>query len=343
MASDNKSVVKRVLANAQFDYKIPYITGLRANLNLATDYTEGTGHNNRPTTSPSTLTSPSFGKLNDYSAKNYNDLLDFYLNYNKDIKSIDSKIDATAGYSWQHFKREGNSYTRGVVDATHPYQKTDSSTYITENYLVSFFGRVNYTLKGKYLLTLTVRDDGSSRFAKKNQWGLFPSAAFAWKMKDESFLKDVQALSELKMRLGWGVTGQQDIGNDYPSQAKYITASPGSYYMIGGSFIPTLCPSAYDPDIKWESTTTQNIGFDFGFLKDRITGSIDVYKRVTNDLLNQVTIPSGSNFSNTLLTNVGSLENKGAEFTLNLVPIAKKDMSLTLGFNVTYKDRKSVV
>ncbi len=340
MASDNKSVVKRVLANAQFDYKIPYITGLRANLNLATDYTEGKGHNNRPTTSPSTLTSPSWGKLNNYSAKNYNNLLDFYLNYNRDIKSIDSKIDATAGYSWQHFKREGDSYTRGIVDATHPYQKTDSSTYITENYLVSFFGRVNYTFKGKYLLTLTVRDDGSSRFAKKNQWGLFPSAAFAWKMKDESFLKDVQALSELKMRLGWGVTGQQDIGNDYPAQARYITASPGSYYMIGGNFIPTLRPSAYDPDIKWESTTTQNIGFDFGFLKDRITGSIDVYKRVTTDLLNQVTIPSGSNFSNTLLTNVGSLENKGAEFTLNLVPISKKDMSLTLGFNVTYNQNK---
>ncbi len=340
MASDNKSVVKRVLANAQFDYKIPYITGLRANLNLATDYTEGKGHNNRPTTSPSTLTSPSWGKLNNYSAKNYNNLLDFYLNYNRDIKSIDSKIDATAGYSWQHFKREGDSYTRGIVDASHPYQKTDSSTYITENYLVSFFGRVNYTFKGKYLLTLTVRDDGSSRFAKKNQWGLFPSAAFAWKMKDESFLKDVQALSELKMRLGWGVTGQQDIGNDYPAQARYITASPGSYYMIGGNFIPTLRPSAYDPDIKWESTTTQNIGFDFGFLKDRITGSIDVYKRVTTDLLNQVTIPSGSNFSNTLLTNVGSLENKGAEFTLNLVPISKKDMSLTLGFNVTYNQNK---
>ena len=278
--------------------------------------------------------------MNNYSAKNYNNLLDFYLNYNRDIKSIDSKIDATAGYSWQHFKREGDSYTRGIVDATHPYQKTDSSTYITENYLVSFFGRVNYTFKGKYLLTLTVRDDGSSRFAKKNQWGLFPSAAFAWKMKDESFLKDVQALSELKMRLGWGVTGQQDIGNDYPAQARYITASPGSYYMIGGNFIPTLRPSAYDPDIKWESTTTQNIGFDFGFLKDRITGSIDVYKRVTTDLLNQVTIPSGSNFSNTLLTNVGSLENKGAEFTLNLVPISKKDMSLTLGFNVTYNQNK---
>jgi iron complex outermembrane receptor protein len=340
LAADNKSVVKRILANATFDYKIPFISGLRANLNLATDYTEGKGHNNRPTTSPSVLTSPSWGKLNDYNAKNYNNLLEFYLNYTTDIKSIDSKVDATAGYSWQHFKREGDSYTRGVVDATHPYAKTDSSTFITENYLVSFFGRLNYTFKGRYLLTLTVREDGSSRFAKKNQWGLFPSAAFAWKIKDESFLKDVQVLSELKMRLGWGVTGQQDIGNDYPAQAKYRSSSPGSYYMIGGTYLPTLRPDAYDPDIKWEETTTKNIALDFGFLKDRITGSIDVYNRVTKDLLNQVTIPSGSNFSNTLLTNVGSLENKGVEFSLNLVPISKKDMNLTLGFNLTYNQNK---
>ena len=340
LASDNKSVVKRVLANIQFDYKIPFIQGLRANLNLATDYSEGKGHNNRPITSPSVLTSPTWGKLNDYSAKNYNDLLDFYLSYNKDLKSIDSKIDATAGYSWQHFSRNGNSYTRGIVDATHPYQKTDSSSYITENYLVSFFGRVNYTFKGRYLLTFTVRDDGSSRFAKGNQWGLFPSAAFAWKMKEETFLKDVKAVSDMKIRLGWGVTGQQDIGNDYPSQARYITASPGSYYMIGGAYLPTLRPSAYDPTIKWEETTTKNVGLDFGFLKDRISGSIDLYNRVTTDLLNQVTIPSGSNFSNTLLTNVGSLENKGAEFSLNLVPISKKDMSLTLGFNATYNLNK---
>ena len=340
MASDNKSVVKRVLANIQFDYKIPFITGLRANLNLATDYSEGKGHNNRPITSPSVLTSPTWGKLTDYNAKNYNDLLDFYLSYNKDLKSIDSKIDATAGYSWQHFSRNGNSYTRGIVDATHPYQKTDSSSYITENYLVSFFGRVNYTFKGRYLLTFTVRDDGSSRFAKGNQWGLFPSAAFAWKMKEETFLKNVNAVSDMKLRLGWGVTGQQDIGNDYPSQARYITASPGSYYMIGGAYLPTLRPSAYDPTIKWEETTTKNVGLDFGFLKDRISGSIDLYNRVTTDLLNQVTIPSGSNFSNTLLTNVGSLENKGAEFSLNLVPISKKDMSLTLGFNATYNLNK---
>jgi len=336
MAADNKSNVKRVIGNIQLNYKLPYITGLRANLNLATDYTESDGHNNRPKTSPSVLTSPLWGRLSDYDGKNYNNLLEFYLNYNKELPSISSKIDATGGYSWQHFKREGHTLTRGYADSSHPYQETVNSSFITENYLVSFFGRLNYTFKDKYLLTFTVRDDGSSRFLGDNQWGLFPSAALAWKVNDEAFLKDVKALTNLKLRLGWGVTGQQDIGNDYPAQARYINASAGSYYPIGGQFLPTLRPSAYDPDIKWEQTTTQNIGIDFGFLKDRISGSIDVYKRVTDDLLNTVTIPSGSNFSNTLLTNVGSLENKGAELSLNLVPVSTKDMSLNLGFNVTY-------
>jgi TonB-linked SusC/RagA family outer membrane protein len=340
LASDNKSNVKRLIGNIQFNYKIPFVTGLNANLNLATDYTESTGHNNRPTTSPSVLTSPLWGRLTDYSGKNTNNLLDFYLNYSKELNNIKSKVDLTAGYSWQHFKRDGKSYSRGVEDATHPYQKTDSSSFITENYLISFFGRLNYTLMNRYLLTFTVRDDGSSRFAKGNQWGLFPSAAFAWKIKDESFLKDVSLISDLKLRLGWGVTGQQDIGNDYPAQARYMISSPGSYYPIGGVFLPTLRPSAYDPDIKWEETTTQNLGLDFGFMKDRLTGSIDIYKRVTNNLLNTVTIPSGSNFSNTLLTNVGSLENKGAEFSLNLTPISKKDMYLTIGINGTYNVNK---
>lgn len=336
MAADNKSNVQRVIASAKFDYKLPFLTDMHAVLNLATDYTKSEGHNNRPTTSPSVLTSPLWGRLSDYDGTNRNDLLDFYINYNKDYSSISSRVDFTAGYSWQHFQREGSTFTRGVVDATHPEQITENSSFITENYLVSFFGRLNYTLFDRYLLTFTMRNDGSSRFAEDNQWGLFPSAAFAWKVNEESFLKNVKVLSDLKLRLGWGVTGQQDVGNDYPAQARYITSSPGSYYMIGGTYIPTLRPNPYDPDIKWEETTTQNIGLDFGFLKNRISGSFDVYKRVTDDLLNTVTIPTGSNFSNTLLTNVGSLENKGAEFTLNLIPVSTKDMSLNLGFNVTY-------
>jgi len=339
MAADNKSQVSKIIGNVQLDYKVPFISGLNANLNLATDISKGEGHNNRPITSPSTLTSPYFGRVNEYSATNQNDLIEFYFSYKKELENINSRINATAGYSWQHFQREGESFTRGFGSTTSNIQYTESS-YITENYLVSFFGRVNYTLADKYLVTFTLRNDGSSRFSEDNRWGLFPSAAFAWKIKEESFLRDVDAVSSMKLRLGWGITGQQDIGNDYPAQATYIASSPGSYYMIDGQYIPTLRPNAYDPDIKWEETTTQNIGIDFGFLKDRITGSIDIYKRVTEDLLNTVTIPTGSNFSNTLLTNVGSLENKGIELFLNMVPISKKDMSLNIGFNMSYNQNE---
>ncbi|MFA5973815.1 MAG: TonB-dependent receptor [Lentimicrobiaceae bacterium] len=340
MDVDNKSKVQRVIGNIQLNYKMPFIPDLNANLNMATDYTKSDGHNNLPIDAPSVLTSPYLGKINSYSGKNYNNLLDFYLNYAKELSAISSKIDATAGYSWQHFKREGDSYTTGYHLPGETAQ-IDSSSFITENYLVSFFGRLNYTFMDRYLLTFTIRDDGSSRFAKNQRWGLFPSVAFAWKIKEESFLKDVKAISDLKLRIGWGVTGQQDLKtNDYPAQATYITSSPGSYYMIDGKYIPTLRPSAYDPDIKWEETTTQNIGLDFGFADNRISGSFDLYKRVTKDLLNTVNVPSGSNFSNTLLTNVGSLENKGAEVSLNLVPISSQDMYLSIGFNVSYNLNK---
>jgi iron complex outermembrane receptor protein len=340
LEADNRSVVNRVIGNIQFDYALPFLPELRANLNLATDYSESEGHNNRPKTSPSVLTAPLNGRLSDYSGTNTNNLLDFYLNYNKDLATIQSAVDVTAGYSWQHFKRDGENYRRGIVDAEHPYQMDDSSSFVTENYLVSFFGRVNYTLMDRYLVTVTVREDGSSRFAEDNRWGLFPSLALAWKINDESFLRNVKAVTNLKLRLGWGITGQQDIGNDYPAQALYRVASEGSYYPIGGVFLPTLRPDAYDPDIKWEETTTLNAGLDFGFINDRITGSIDLYKRVTDDLLNSVTVSSGSNFSNTLLTNVGSLENNGIEVSLNGIPVSTNDMTLTIGLNATYNKNK---
>ncbi len=336
MAADNQSTVKRVIGNLQLNYTLPFLPDLKANLNLATDYAEGEGHNNRPVTSPSILVAPSFwGKLNDFTSTKRNSLIDFYLNYAKNIGK-GHRLDLTAGYSWQFFNSESSSYTRSVASEKYPLLDIEKSSFITENYLVSFFGRMNYSLLERYLLTATLRYDGSSRFAKGNRWGIFPSFAFAWKINEEAFLKDVDVVTNLKLRLGWGVTGQQDIGSDYPAQAKYITASAGSYYYIDGAYIPTLRPDAYDPDIKWEETTTKNIGIDFGFMKDRITGAIDVYQRETKDLLNTVTIPSGSNFSNRLLTNVGSLKNTGVEASLNVMAISQNDMSLELGFNFTY-------
>ncbi|MGQ1889040.1 SusC/RagA family TonB-linked outer membrane protein [Thermophagus sp. OGC60D27] len=335
---DNRSTVKRIIANMRVDYTMPFLTDLRANLNVATDRIDSEGHNNRPVTTNGQLDGDFTGKVNNYSANNSNDLLDFYLNYKKDLGDIHN-FDLTAGYSWQHFHRESDSETHGLIpEGEEGYVKPTSNSTITENYLVSFFGRLNYSLMDKYLLTATFRNDGSSRFIDDNKWGFFPSAALAWKINQESFLEDFDALSDLKMRISWGITGQQDIGNDYPAQASYVLSSPGSYYKIGGEFLPTLRPDAYDPDIKWEETTTQNIGLDFGFFKNRISGSVDVYKRETKDLLNTVTVPTGSNFSNQLLTNVGSLKNEGVEFVLNLIPLSTKDMSLNVGFNLTYNE-----
>ena len=334
LAIDNRSNVNRFMGNVQLDYRLPFLPDMRANLNMATDLSSSEGHNNRPTTSPTTLTNGLFGRKTDYSGSNTNNLIDFYLNYNKDLDLFSSSLDVTAGYSWQYFMIEGENFTR---DAHEPYRTVDDSTaYINENYLVSFFGRVNYSIFDRYLFTATLRNDGSSRFSPENRWGLFPSVAFAWKLNEESFMQSFRNLNELKLRLGWGITGQQDVGAFYPYMAKYTTSVPGSFYLINGQYIPTLRPDAYDPDIKWEETTTQNIGLDFGFYNDRITGSVDLYKRVTEDLLNVVTIPTGSNFSNRLLTNVGSLENHGVEIALNLIPISQVDRFLNVGFNFTY-------
>jgi TonB-dependent starch-binding outer membrane protein SusC len=328
--TDNIGKVKRSLGNIQFDYKFHFLPDLRANLNLAYDRSKSTGHNNAPDYAAWTFRSGGGQKI-DYTQDKSMKLFDFYLNYSKELPSAQSKFDLTGGYSWQHFKREGSNYSRNGDETT----VNDSSNYITENFLVSFFGRLNYTFMDRYLLTFTLRDDGSSKF-KNNKWGLFPSAAFAWKLKEESFLKDVESVSEMKLRLGWGKTGQQDIGSDYPSIAIYRLSEPTAMYQFGSTFYPTLRPDPYDANLKWESTTTLNVGIDFGFAENRFTGAIDLYKRVTDDLLAFVPIPAGSNFSNYLNTNVGSLENKGVEFNFNWKPIVSSDMIWNIGYNISY-------
>lgn len=340
LATDNKSTARKCIANIQLDYANPIIPELHANLNLATDRTLSTGHDNLPTTAPYVLTSPlSWGKLDNYNNKNYNTLFEFYLNYTKDFSIIYSKIDAFAGYSKQHFKNQGSDYIRSIQDVLHPYQLNDSSSFSTENYLPFFFGRLNYSLLDKYLLTFTVCKEGSSRFTSA-KWGVFSSVAFAWKIINEPFLKDVTAVSDLKLRLGFGRNGQQNIvANDNSTQAQYIQSAAGSYYMNGAEVF-ALTPNVYDPNLKWEQISTQNAGLDFGFLKNRISGSFDVYKNITSNLMQIIAIPSGSSFSNSLLTNAGSMQNQGYELSLNLVPISEKNMSLIIGFNLAYNQNK---
>jgi len=336
--TDNRSTVQRSLGNLQLDYKFNFLPELRANLNVGYDYFTTKGHNYATNDAAFTYRN-GIGRKNDYDQAGKTQLLDFYLNYVKDLESIKSKVDATVGYSWQHFYKDGSSFVRNG-DETQISVDRKTSKFINENYLVSFFGRLNYTFSDRYLFTFTLRDDGSSRFSADTRWGLFPAAAFAWKMNDEAFLKNVTAISDMKLRLGWGITGQQDIGNDYPYLPVYRGSTPTAQYQFGNTFYNTLRPNPYDANIKWEETTTYNIGLDFGFLKNRITGTLDVYKRETKDLLNFIPIAAGSNFSNFLTTNVGNLENKGIELSLSGLVITTKDLSWNVGLNAAYNENK---
>ena len=332
------SYVRRFVGNAQFDYKFKFLEGLRANLNLGLDFSTTTGWNvsdYQSETSYHDKTQNGTGAWEKYTQLRRDQTLEFYLAYAKELKELKSRFDVLGGYSWQRFY---NSTTDMKIanDGSEKEYSVDKPVFKTESYLVSFYGRLNYTLMDRYLLTATLRNDGTSRF-QNNKWGLFPSVALAWRISEEGFLKNVDWMSNLKLRLGYGITGQQNINQgDYPSIATYHTNQGGSYYMFGNNVIVPITAKGYDSNIKWEETTTYNVGLDFGFLRNRINGSIDVYKRVTNDLLNKVPVASGTNLTNYLLMNVGDMENKGIEVALNVVPIEQKDLRWEIGVNVAY-------
>lgn len=337
---DKTSNVRRIVGNAQLDYRFFNIPGLRANLNLGLDLSTSNGWNiwNKGSeVSYHDKTQNGAGLWEKYTQLRRDQTLEFYLNYARDIKPIQSRFDILAGYSWQWFY---NSTTNVKYSNDGKNTLYSASPFKTESYLVSFYGRLNYTLMDRYLFTFTIRDDGTSRF-QNNKWGVFPSAALAWRISEEAFARKAEWLSNLKLRLGWGVTGQQNIGQgDYPSIPTYHTNRMGSYYRFGDQIIIPISPQAYDSNLKWEETTTYNAGIDFGFYKNRISGSLDFYHRVTKDLINNVPIAAGTNLSNYLLMNVGNLENTGLELSLNFVPVQTKDWNWDLGFNVSWNKNK---
>ena len=333
--TDDQANVQRSLGNVQFDYRFHFLPDLRANLNLGYDISNSEGTSYTPDYAPWSYDKlKGGGNDTEYTQDKKNTLLDFYLNYVKDIESIDSRIDVMGGYSWQHFWRAGTSVSKNAK-GTVTYSDTD---YETESYLVSFFGRLNYTLKDRYLATVTVRQDGSSRFSPDTRWGLFPSVALAWKIVDEPFMANQSIFSDLKLRAGWGVTGQQNISdNDYPYLPRYTYSEETARYQFGNQYYTTIRPEGYDANIKWEETTTYNIGLDYGFVDNRITGAIDFYQRNTDDLINFIPVPAGTNLSNYILTNVGDLENTGVEFSINAIAISKNDLTWEIGFNAAYQ------
>ncbi|MFW5755308.1 MAG: SusC/RagA family TonB-linked outer membrane protein [Tangfeifania sp.] len=336
--TNDQSTVQRSIGNAQFDYRFHFLSDLRANLNLGYDISSSEGSNFIPEYAPW-----AYDKLNGggndiaYSQDKKNSLLDFYLNYVRDLGMLDSRIDVMAGYSWQHFWRAGESLDQNVR-GTVTYSDTD---YETENYLISFFGRFNYIFKERYLATFTLRQDGSSRFSPDTRWGLFPAVALAWQIADEPFLAESETVSDLKLRVGYGVTGQQNItNNDYPYLPRYTFGENNAQVQFGNDYVTTIRPEGYDANIKWEETTTYNLGFDYGLLDNRITGSVDAYYRVTDDLINFIPVPAGTNLTNRILTNVGDLENRGLEFSINAIPISKRNVSWEIGFNASYNENE---
>lgn len=337
--TNDESTVYRSIGNVKVEYATSFLPELSATLNMGYDYSNvGDGLYTVPENAAFEYTGAdqANGVRREYTQKKENELLDFYLNYAEDYESIDSNVDLTAGYSWEHHYSRGSEYATNF-DRSDTLVVDQDTDYETEHYIVSFFGRLNYTFKDKYLLTATLRQDGTSRFSEDNRWGLFPSAAVAWKIHEEPFLQNMDKISQLKLRLGYGVTGQQRIGQgDYPYLGRYTYGEPNAAYQFGDEFVQTLRPEGYNANLKWEETATYNVGLDYGFFNNRVLGSVEAYYRETTDLLNVVPVPAGTNFTNRILSNVGTLEVKGFEFNLTGRPISTEDTFWEIGFNLSH-------
>lgn len=345
---DNTSTVNRIVGNVQLDYKIHWFPDLHVLMNLGIDNTSGKGDDNiDPKLATNFVTG---GRKTHYEQKKKNTIADIQLFYTKDLKKLKTKVDVLVGHSYQDFTTEVKNFAsfsyRPVADPANPQKKdtiagsepvflTDKPQFRLESYL----GRVNLNIMNKYLVTASIRRDASSKFSKDNRVGYYPAVAVAWKLKDD-LLRSVNMINDLKLRFGWGSTGNQD-GIPYYSYLPYYARSNSSaQYQFGNTYYSFLRPSAYDPDRKWETTTTTNVGVDFGIYNGRISGSVDYYFKKTKDLLSVVPVAAGGNFNIELLTNVGNMENKGVEVTLNTVPVKKKDLTWELGFNFTYNTRE---
>lgn len=332
----SKSRVQRFIGNVDFDYKMHFLPELKYHLTLGYDYAKGKGSIYVPAEAAEYFTTD--GKDYTYGPqKNINRLLTTYLNYNAELKSIKSTIDATVGYDHQFWKSTTAAYaeytTKGEVQSSIAAQDQRHA-------LISYYARLNYTFDSRYMLTATVRGDGTSRFHKDNRWGTFPSVALAWRVNEEAFLKDIQAISNLKLRASYGITGQQEGIGNYNYMPIYTLSQNGAQVQFGDQWYYSYRPQAYVEDLKWETTTSWNAGLDFGLLKDRISGSVDFYTRKTKDLLATVPSPAGSNFDKNILTNVGNVDSHGIELSLNATPIDTKDFTWDVSYNMTWQKMK---
>lgn len=333
---NNTSKIKRVIGNLDVDYRVHGFEELRLHTTLGYDYAEGKGHVYSPADAWNSFWDGGY----DYTygpQRKSNQLLTTYANYNKLVNSIKSSFDVTAGYDYQYWIDKSPFFES--LSASGASIATTAATD-QRHTLLSFYGRFNYSYDSRYLLTATVRRDGTSRFGKDHRWGTFPSVALAWRLNEEAFLKTADNLSELKFRLSYGVTGQQDGIGNYGYLPIYTPGQNGAQYLMGNNYYYTYRPEAYVADLKWETTTSYNIGVDVGLLDSRLTASFDFYTRKTKDLLATVPAAAGTNFDKTIMTNVGNVNSDGVEMTINATPIDKQDWTWNLSFNATYQSVK---
>lgn len=337
---DSKSKVSRFIGSMDVDYKVHFLPDLKLHATVGADYAKGDGTIHVPVYAAQSYNKDESLGGSDYKygpQKNENRLLTLYANYAKYFEDIKSNVDLTAGYDYQYWKSTTPLYyTKSAAG-------TNLSTVKASDYrhvMLSYYGRINYSFDGKYLLTATVRRDASSRFSKDTRWGTFPSVALGWTLTEEPWLKNQKVLSNLKLRASYGVTGQQEGIGNYNYLPVYTSSITGAEAFINGQYINTYRPEAYVSDLKWETTTSWNFGLDFGFLEGRIGGAIDFYTRKTKDLLASVPTAAGTNFSKTILTNVGNVDSKGIEVSLNATPIQTKDWEWNLSYNFTWQNMK---
>jgi TonB-linked SusC/RagA family outer membrane protein len=333
MQQRDLSNVARYIGNAQVTYKLPFFPEVKAVVNVGTDYSKGQGEVYQNANSAAGYFTG--GRYAQYESTKLNKLFDSYLNYSNAEKKKPLRYDFTLGYSYQSWESEAPTFNTFNYDKDSSWLDAAPFPFYTRNVLVSYYSRGIVSYKDRYVLTASIRTDGSSRFSKENRWGWFPALSGAWIVSEENFLKENKVVTHLKLRGGYGVNGQQDIFSDYPYIPNYQIGTGDAMYQFGNMFYTLYRPDAYDANIRWEQTNSYNFGIDFGFLKDRINGSIDWYRKTTKDLIATVPIPAGTNFANQLLTNVGSMLNTGIEFSINAGVIAKKDMKLDIGFNAT--------
>jgi TonB-dependent starch-binding outer membrane protein SusC len=327
----SQATTYRSIGNAQAEYNFPFLQGLKGTINLGYDIAKVT----QETFNPSILHQEIKNGENgfDYRADNtlLNTVLETYVNYTTPLSGLPGTIDLTGGYSYAQSHGEFPSVTmtglstnllgtNGVATA----QNVTNFLFVEESKLISFFGRLNYNIGDRYLAAVSVRRDGSSKFGPGNQWGTFPAVSLGWRLSQEPFLQNVTSISDLKLRASWAKTGNSSFAN-YQQYAAFQASNSAGQVQFGNTFVPTLRPAAVDPDIKWEATSGYDVGLDYGLFGQRVTGSIDWYTKKTTDLIFFTPIAAGTNFSNFLTHNIGSMRNRGIELAVSARVLDRPD------------------